>query len=61
MAAKIDKKTSVQRDRFAQVARTLGAELDEAAFKAKLVQIARPPVPQDAPTPKGPKKGAKPD
>lgn len=30
-----------QRDRFIEAARDLGADEDEAAFKAKLAQIAR--------------------
>ncbi len=32
---------STQRDRFTEAARQLGADEDEAAFKAKLAHIAR--------------------
>jgi len=39
-----------QRERFIEAARSLGADEDEAAFKAKLAQIARH-KPKDAPEP----------
>ncbi len=38
-----------QRDRFIQAARQLGADEDEAAFKAKLAQIARQKPKEDVP------------
>ncbi len=36
-----DDKPSSQRERFIETARALGADEDEAAFKAKLAVIAR--------------------
>lgn len=39
--SKNTKPTSDQRDRFIETARRLGADEDEAAFKAKLAVIAR--------------------
>ena len=41
---------NTQRDRFTEAARQLGADEDEAAFKAKLAQIARQ-KPVDLPAP----------
>jgi len=40
-----------QRDRFTEAARQLGADEDEAAFKAKLAQIARQKPKGDVPEP----------
>ena len=45
-----------QRDRFIEAARELGADEDEATFKAKLAVIARQ-KPKDKPEPEGLKKG----
>ena len=43
-----DEPSPSQRDRFIEAARQLGADEDEAAFKAKLAQIARQ-KPKDEP------------
>jgi hypothetical protein len=40
-----------QAERFIETARALGADEDEAAFKAKLAQIARA-APKDEPKPR---------
>ncbi len=40
-----------QRARFIEAARRLGADKDEAAFKAKLAQIARQKPKADVPEP----------
>lgn len=40
-----------QRQRFIEAARQLGADEDEAAFKAKLAQIARQKPKGDVPEP----------
>ncbi len=50
MAIRQPKVKSKQADRFVEAARQLGADEDEAAFKAKLAQIARQKV-KDAPEP----------
>jgi len=42
---------SNQQQRFIETARQLGADEDEAAFKAKLAQIARQKVKGDVPAP----------
>ncbi len=41
-----------QRDRFVEAARDLGADDDEATFKAKLAQIARQKVKDEPELPK---------
>lgn len=46
-------KASSQRDRFIETARKLGADEDEAAFRAKLAVIARQ-KPKDEPVPSKP-------
>ena len=46
-----DEKQSSQRDRFIEAARQLGADEDEATFKAKLAQIARQKPKGDVPEP----------
>ena len=43
--------SSKQKDRFVEAARQLGADEDEAAFKAKLAQIARQKPKGDVPEP----------
>ena len=48
--SKVDEKAA-QRDRFIEAARQLGADEDEAAFKAKLAQIARQQPKGDVPEP----------
>ncbi len=40
-----------QRDRFIETARAIGADEDEAAFKAKLAVIARHKLKEDVPEP----------
>ena len=50
MAGKTDL-PAAQRDRFTEAARELGADKDEAAFKAKLAQIARQKPKKDVPEP----------
>lgn len=49
-----------QSDRFIEAARQLGADEDEAAFKAKLAQIARQKPKGDVPEPLKPPKDRKP-
>ena len=39
--------TATQRDKFIEIARSLGADEDEAAFRAKLAVIARQKVKQE--------------
>lgn len=52
MASKTSRVCEVeQRNRFIETARALGADEDEAAFKAKLAVIARQ-KPKDEPEPK---------
>lgn len=48
MSKKQNKNISDQRDRFIETARALGADEDEAAFKAKLAVVARQ-KPKDEP------------
>ena len=60
MNSKAPKPDSDQRTRFIATARALGADEDEAAFKAKLAVIARQ-KPKDDPAPgKQGEKGEKP-
>ena len=49
MSSKV--KAPSQRERFTEAARHLGADEDEAAFKAKLTQIARQKPKDDVPEP----------
>ena len=44
-------KAPSQRERFTEAARQLGADEDEAAFKAKLAQIAPQKPKEDVPEP----------
>ncbi len=47
--------SDLQRDRFAEAARSLGSDEDEAAFKAKLGVIARQKPKDEPKAPKKPK------
>lgn len=51
MNAKSSDEVPSQHDRFIEAARKLGADDDEAAFKAKLAQIARQKSKADVPEP----------